>query len=61
MALVVNRDNEIKNHIKEKYYNLHLKTNINNIDIDLKYYIKEKTTDKSIHEEFINKIENKNL
>jgi len=59
MALVVNRDNEIKNHIKEKYYNLHLKTNINNIDIDLKYYIKEKTTDKSIHEEFINKIENR--
>ena len=59
MALVVNRDNEIKNHIKEKYYNLHLKTNINNIDIDLKYYTKEKTTDKSIHEEFINKIENR--
>ena len=59
MTLVVNRDNEIKNHIKEKYYNLHLKTNINNIDIDLKYYIKEKTTDKSIHEEFINKIENR--
>ena len=59
MALVVNRDNEIKNHIKEKYYNLHLKTNINNIDIDLKYYTKEKTTDKSIHEKFINKIENR--
>lgn len=59
MALVVNRDNEIKNHIKEKYYNLQLKTNINNIDIDLKYYTKEKTTDKSIHEEFINKIENR--
>ena len=59
MALVVNRDNEIKNHIKEKYYNLHLKTNINNIDIDLKYYTKEKTTDKSIHEEFINKIKNR--
>ena len=59
MALVVNRDNEIKNHIKEKYYNLHLKTNINNIDIDLKYYTKEKITDKSIHEEFINKIENR--
>ena len=59
MALVVNRDNEIKNHIKEKYYNLHLKININNIDIDLKYYTKEKTTDKSIHEEFINKIENR--
>ena len=59
MTLVVNRDNEIKNHIKEKYYNLHLKTNINNIDIDLKYYTKEKITDKSIHEEFINKIENR--
>ena len=59
MTLVVNRDNEIKNHIKEKYYNLHLKTNINNIDIDLKYYTKEKITDKSIHEEFINKIKNR--
>ena len=59
MALVVNRDNEIKNHIKEKYYNLYLKTNINNIDIDLKYYIKERITDKSIYEELINKIGNK--
>ena len=59
MALVVNRDNEIKNHIKEKYYNLYLKTNINNIDIDLKYYTKEKITDKSIHEELINKIGDK--
>ncbi|WP_017144927.1 type IA DNA topoisomerase [Fusobacterium animalis] len=59
MALVVNRDNEIKNHIKEKYYNLYLKTNINNIDIDLKYYIKERITDKSIYKELINKIGNK--
>ena len=59
MTLVVNRDNEIKNHIKEKYYNLYLKTNINNIDIDLKYYIKERITDKSIYEELINKIGNK--
>ena len=59
LALVVRRDNEIKNHIKEKYYNLYLKTNINNIDIDLKYYTKEKITDKSIHEELINKIGDK--
>ena len=59
MVLVVNRDNEIRNHIKEKYYNLHLKVNINNIDIDLKYYTKEKITDKSIHEELINKIGDK--
>ena len=59
MALVVNRDNEIKNHIKEKYYNLQLKTNVNNLDIDLKYYTKEKITDKSIHEELINKIGDK--
>lgn len=59
MALVVNRDNEIKNHIKEKYYNLQLKTNINNLDIDLKYYAKERVTDKSIYEELINKIGDK--
>ena len=54
MALVVNRDNEIKNHIKEKYYNLYLKTNINNIDIDLRYSSKERIMDKFIYEEFIN-------
>lgn len=59
MALVVNRDNEIKNHIKEKYYNLHLKTNINNINIDLKYYVKERVTDKTIYEELVNKIGDK--
>ena len=59
MALVVNRDNEIKNHIKEKYYNLQLKTNVNNLDIDLKYYAKERVTDKSIYEELINKIGDK--
>jgi len=59
MALVVNRDNEIKNHIKEKYYNLQLKTNVTNLDIDLKYYAKERVTDKSIYEELINKIGDK--
>ena len=59
MALVVNRDNEIKNHIKEKYYNLQLKTNVNTLDIDLKYYAKERVTDKSIYEELINKIGDK--
>ena len=59
MALVVNRDNEIKNHIKKKYYNLQLKTNVNNLDIDLKYYAKERVTDKSIYEELINKIGDK--
>ena len=56
MALVVNRDNEIKNHIKEKYYNLYLKTNINDIDIDLRYSSKERIMDKSIYEEFINNV-----
>lgn len=59
MALVVNRDNEIKNHIKEKYYNLYLKTNINNIDIDLRYSSKERIMDKFIYEEFINNVGDK--
>lgn len=59
MALVVNRDNEIKNHIKEKYYNLYLKTNINDIDIDLRYSSKERMMDKSIYEEFINNVGDK--
>ena len=59
MALVVNRDNEIKNHIKEKYYNLYLKTNINDIDIDLRYSSKERIIDKSIYEEFINNVGDK--
>lgn len=59
MALVVNRDNEIKNHIKEKYYNLYLKTNINDTDIDLRYSSKERTIDKSIYEEFINNVGDK--
>ena len=59
MALVVNRDKEIKNHIKEKYYNLYLKTNINDIDIDLRYSSKERIMDKSIYEEFINNVGDK--
>ena len=59
MALVVNRDNEIKNHIKEKYYNLYLKTNVNDIDIDLRYSSKERIMDKSIYEEFINNVGDK--
>lgn len=59
MALVVNRDNEIKNHIKEKYYNLYLKTNINDIDIDLRYSSKERIIDKFIYEEFINNVGDK--
>ena len=59
MALVVNRDNEIKNHIKEKYYNLYLKTNINDIDINLRYSSKERIMDKSVYEEFINNVGDK--
>ena len=59
IALVVNRDNEIKNHIKEKYYNLYLKTNINDIDIDLRYSSKERIMDKFIYEEFINNVGDK--
>lgn len=63
LAMVVNRDNEIKNHIKEKYYELFLNTNIDNNDINLKYKQDkdiEKVLDKSILENIISKLDNKN-
>ena len=62
LAMVVNRDNEIKNHIKEKYYELFLNTNIDNNDISLKYKQDkdtEKILDKSILENIISKLDNK--
>ena len=37
LALVVRRDNEIKNHIKEKYFDLYINTKINDINLKLKY------------------------
>ncbi|CAM3424406.1 DNA topoisomerase III [Pseudostreptobacillus hongkongensis] len=63
LAMVVNRDNEIKNHIKEKYYELFLNTNVENNDINLKYKQDkdiEKVLDKSILENIIIKLDNKN-
>ena len=63
LAMVVNRDNEIKNHIKEKYYELFLNINVENNDINLKYKQDkdiEKVLDKSILENIINKLDNKN-
>ena len=63
LAMVVNRDNEIKNHIKEKYYELFLNTKVENNDINLKYKQDkdiEKVLDKSILENIINKLDNKN-
>ena len=63
LAMVVNRDDEIKNHIKEKYYELFLNTNVGNNDINLKYKQDkdiEKVLDKSILENIINKLDNKN-
>ena len=62
LAMVVNRDNEIKNYIKEKYYELFLNTNIDNNDISLKYKQDkdtEKILDKSILENIISKLDNK--
>ncbi|MDO4690568.1 MAG: DNA topoisomerase [Fusobacterium sp.] len=46
LALVVNRDEEIKNHIKEKYYELYLKKEISNCELKLKNSIKEKIMDR---------------
>ena len=60
LALVVNRDYEIENHIKEKYYELFLNLPLeNNRAINLKYN-SEKILDRSILEKVKNDIENKN-
>ena len=42
LSLVVNRDYEIKNHIKEKYYELFLKTDIEDKEIKLRYINQDK-------------------
>ena len=60
LALVVNRDYEIENHIKEKYYELFLNLPLeSNRTINLKYN-SEKILDRSILEKVKNDIENKN-
>lgn len=41
LALVVNRDLEIENHVKEKYFELFLNTTISNKEIKLKHNIKK--------------------
>lgn len=46
LALVVNRDEEIKNHIKEKYYELYLNKKISDCELKLKNSTKEKIMDK---------------
>lgn len=46
LALVVNRDEEIKNHTKEKYYELYLKKSISNIELKLKNSMTDKVIDK---------------
>lgn len=53
LALVVNRDAEIKNHIKEKYYELFLNTELNAIKFSLKLSNKEKIKEKTEIEDMI--------
>lgn len=59
LALVVRRDQEIKKHIKEKYYELYLKNKISNINIELKYSSKENIQEKNILENIINQVKGK--
>ena len=60
LALVVNRDFEIENHIKEKYYDLMLNVNLKKFVINFKYYTQERITNKEDLEKIINKISDKN-
>lgn len=54
LQLVVKRDDEIKNHIKEKYYELYSLNNIEGNDIKLK--LQQKKDDKVIDKEIFNKM-----
>ena len=62
LALVVRRDNEIKNHIKEKYFDLYINTKINDINLKLKYenpkkeLLKEKEEIINILKKIVNKV-----
>ncbi len=58
LALVVNRDEEIKKHIKEKYYELYLKKEVSNCELKLKNSTSEKVMDKDEYS-WIKNIENK--
>lgn len=53
LALVVRRDNEIKNHIKEKYFDLYINVKINEVSLKLKYQNSKKELLKE-KEEIIN-------
>ena len=63
LSLVVNRDYEIKNHIKEKYYELFLKTDIEDKEIKLRYINQDKENklilDKSVVENIVNEVKNR--
>ena len=63
LSLVVNRDYEIKNHIKEKYYELLFKADINGKEIKLKYINQDKENklilDRSIVENIIDEVKNR--
>jgi len=62
LALIANRDMEIKNHVKEKYYELYLDADIDSRNIRLKYINQDKENkliqEKSILEEIISKLDN---
>lgn len=58
LALVVNRENEIKNHTKEKFFELYLKAKILNVELNLKNIVTEKIIDKNNYN-WIEKIKNK--
>ncbi|RRD40347.1 type IA DNA topoisomerase [Leptotrichia sp. OH3620_COT-345] len=64
LALVVNRDYEIKNHVKEKYYDLYLNIKINHKILKLKYSVPKSIEegmikDKETVEKIISEIEAK--
>ena len=60
LALVVNRDFEIENHIKEKYYDLILNIDLKKFVINFKYESKEKITNKEDLKKIIDRISEKN-
>lgn len=63
LALVVNRDYEIQNHIKEKYYEFYYNTNLQNESIKLKLQMKKDDSnrlDKIYFEELESKLKGKN-
>lgn len=58
LALVVNRDEEIRNHIKEKYFELYLNKKISDCELKLKNFTSEKIMDKEEYS-WIEHIKNK--